>query len=67
MRVAILTLGSTGDLMPFVWLAQRMHEADEVVVVSHPDYRRAVEGAGLQFVPAGPRSTSRGASRCASG
>ena len=54
MRVAILTLGSTGDLMPFVWLAQRMHEADEVVVVSHPDYRRAVEGAGVQFVPAGP-------------
>ena len=47
MRVAILTLGSTGDLMPFVWLARRMRETDDVVVVSHPDYRRAAEGAGV--------------------
>ncbi len=54
MRVAILTLGSTGDLMPFVWLARHMRDIDEVVVVSHPDYRRAAEGAGVPFVPAGP-------------
>ncbi len=54
MCVAILTLGSTGDLMPFVWLARRMRETDDVVVVSHPDYRRAAEGAGVPFVPAGP-------------
>ncbi len=26
MRVAILTLGSTGDLMPFVWLARRLYQ-----------------------------------------
>ena len=54
MRVAMLTLGSTGDLMPFVWLAQHMREMDDVVVVSHPDYRRVAEGAGVPFVPAGP-------------
>ncbi len=54
MRVAILTLGSTGDLMPFVWLARRMQETDDVFVVSHPDYRRAAEAAGVAFVSAGP-------------
>ena len=32
MRLAILTLGSTGDLMPFVWLARRMQETDDVIV-----------------------------------
>jgi UDP:flavonoid glycosyltransferase YjiC (YdhE family) len=54
MRVTILTLGSTGDLMPFVWLGRCMRETDDVVVISHPDYRGAVEASGVRFGPAGP-------------
>lgn len=55
-RIAIMALGSFGDINPFlglgVGLARRGHT---VHFITNDYYRRWVEGAGLAFVPLGTR------------
>lgn len=55
MRIAIATVGTTGDVVPFTALAAALRGAGhEVVAVSWELHRRAFEAAGVTFVPAGP-------------
>lgn len=59
MRVALATVGTTGDVMPFVALARGLTAAGhEVTAVSWELHREAFDGAATLFAPAGP-PTSR--------
>lgn len=57
-KVAIATVGTTGDVTPFATLAQALHAAGhEVRAVSWELHRAAFEAAGATFSPAGPATT----------
>ncbi len=59
MRIALATVGTTGDVAPFVALARSLNAAGhEVTAVSWELHRGAFESAASSFVPAGP-ATSR--------
>ena len=50
MRVLIPTLGSIGDLMPFLAVAQALRErGHEVIIASHAGYAPLVQRAGFGF------------------
>ena len=50
MRVLIPTLGSIGDLMPFLAVAQALRERrHEVIIASHAGYAPLVQRAGFGF------------------
>jgi UDP:flavonoid glycosyltransferase YjiC (YdhE family) len=54
-RFALATVGTTGDVVPFVALARGLTAAGhEVTAVSWDLHRAAFEGAATAFVPAGP-------------
>src|SRR5271157_2677048 len=55
MKVALATIGSTGDLLPFVWLAERLTELGlSVRAISHPHYEAYFTQREIPFSPAGP-------------
>jgi sterol 3beta-glucosyltransferase len=62
MRVTMLTVGSRGDVQPFLafglGLAQAGHE---VRLATHPRYEALVSGHGLEFAPLVEGRVSRGA------
>ncbi len=59
MRIALATVGTTGDVVPFVALARGLTTAGhEVTAVSWELHRAAFDGAATSFLPAGP-PTSR--------
>ncbi|HKO34147.1 MAG TPA: glycosyltransferase [Candidatus Limnocylindria bacterium] len=59
MKIALATIGTTGDVVPFVALARGMTAAGhEVTAVSWELHRTAFEGAASSFLPTGP-PTSR--------
>lgn len=50
MRVLILTLGSRGDVQPYVALGTELStRGHEVTVATSTDFRNAIEGAGLGY------------------
>lgn len=52
MRAAIATLGSAGDLHPFLAIARALQErGDEVHFLSQEPYRNEVERLGIPFIP----------------
>lgn len=52
MRFALVTLGSTGDLYPFLAIGRALREqGHEVFLLSQAPYRVEADRAGLQFVP----------------
>ena len=52
MRFALVTLGSTGDLYPFLAIGRALREqGHEVFLLSQAPYRVDADRAGLQFVP----------------
>jgi UDP:flavonoid glycosyltransferase YjiC (YdhE family) len=54
-KVLIPTVGSRGDVQPFVALAQGLARAGHAVtLVSHPLMRALVEAHGVTFAPMGP-------------
>jgi UDP:flavonoid glycosyltransferase YjiC (YdhE family) len=54
MRIAILALGSRGDVQPFVALGLGLEQAGHnVVIAAAEDYGDLVRGAGLAFAPVG--------------
>lgn len=54
MKVAIVTIGTRGDVQPYVALAKRLQAAGHDVVVGAPDNFAAwVEGHGIRFHPLG--------------
>ncbi len=55
MRILIPTIGSRGDVQPFIALAQGLVSAGHIVrLASHPGMKRLVESHGVAFAPIGP-------------
>src|SRR5688500_13749190 len=55
LNIALATIGSSGDLMPFRWLARALTESGSSVrVLSHPDHAPYFEADPVAFVPIGP-------------
>lgn len=59
MKYLLSTWGSKGDLHPFLSLGQALcRRGHDVTLAGNPDWAEAVAGAGLGFLPAGPRQTT---------
>ncbi len=55
MKIVIPTIGSRGDVQPYIALAQGLERAGHsVTLVSHPVMRALVESHGVEFAPLGP-------------
>lgn len=55
MQIIIPTIGSRGDVQPFLALAQGLVRAGHfVTLASHPVMRSLVEAHGVPFAPIGP-------------
>jgi UDP:flavonoid glycosyltransferase YjiC (YdhE family) len=55
MRIIIPTIGTRGDIQPYIALALGLKVAGhEVMVVSHPSLRSLVDSYGVPFAPMGP-------------
>ncbi|MDD3796762.1 MAG: glycosyltransferase [Lachnospiraceae bacterium] len=54
-KIAMFTMGTRGDVQPYIYLAQELSKNDfQVVIGSHPCWRDLVEAANITFVPVGP-------------
>jgi UDP:flavonoid glycosyltransferase YjiC (YdhE family) len=55
LRVVILTIGTRGDVQPFVALGQHLRDAGghSVTIATVGEFQGMVEGAGLTFAPTG--------------
>lgn len=54
-KLAIFTMGTRGDVQPYIFLGQALSQAGfEVVLGSHPCWQTLVESQGLSFAPIGP-------------
>jgi sterol 3beta-glucosyltransferase len=57
MRIALATVGTTGDVAPFVLLARRLvARGHEVTAISWPVHRAALAEAGVRVEVAGPHA-----------
>jgi UDP:flavonoid glycosyltransferase YjiC (YdhE family) len=57
MRIALATVGTTGDVAPFALLARRLvARGHEVTAISWPVHRAALSGPGVQVEVAGPHA-----------
>ena len=55
MRVVLATVGSLGDLHPYIAVARALAALGaQPVIASVPEYRADVERAGIEFAPVGP-------------
>src|SRR5262245_27846463 len=55
MRALIMTIGSTGDVFPFIRIGAALRDAGHAVTyLCMPLFREAIETAGLEFVPIPP-------------
>jgi sterol 3beta-glucosyltransferase len=55
MRIVLNSVGSTGDIMPFLALGQELKElGHSVVLAAPPNFQLMVEGIGLEFAAVGP-------------
>jgi UDP:flavonoid glycosyltransferase YjiC (YdhE family) len=55
LRIVLATVGSLGDLHPYIAIARALKERGaRPVVASVPDYRADVEREGIEFAPVGP-------------
>jgi sterol 3beta-glucosyltransferase len=64
MRIAIIALGSRGDIQPYIALGKGLKKAGHVVrLVTHQSFEGLVNSQGLEFWPArggvGPAPISR--------
>ncbi len=60
MKIAICTVGSTGDMQPYLALALSLQQAGHAVrVISHPFHQTRFESKGLDFRPCGPVVTQQ--------
>jgi UDP:flavonoid glycosyltransferase YjiC (YdhE family) len=54
-RILLATIGSLGDLHPYIAIAQALaRRGAEPVIATAPDYRAEVEREGIAFHPVGP-------------
>jgi len=54
-KIAMFTMGTRGDVQPYIYLARALNKAGyEVVLGSHPCWKELIEKADVNFVPIGP-------------
>lgn len=54
-KIAMFTMGTRGDVQPYIYLARALNRAGyEVTLGSHPCWRELIEKAGISFAPVGP-------------
>lgn len=54
-KIAMFTMGTRGDVQPYIYLARALNNAGyEVVIGSHPCWKKLIEDAGVLFVSIGP-------------
>ena len=54
-KTAIFTMGTRGDVQPYIFLSKElMKNGYEVTLGSHPCWRELIEEAGIHFTPIGP-------------
>ncbi len=54
-KIVMFTMGTRGDVQPYIFLAQALQKADcEVTLGTHPCWRKLVTEAGVTFAPIGP-------------
>lgn len=54
-EIAMFTMGTRGDVQPYIFLARALNKAGyEVVLGSHPCWKELIEKADVKFVPIGP-------------
>ena len=52
MHIAVISLGSRGDVQPYVALGRGFYQAGHAVrVLSHENYKALIESQGLEFWP----------------
>jgi sterol 3beta-glucosyltransferase len=62
MRIAILTVGTRGDVQPFVAFGAALQQNGHAVrLCTHPEFQELVTGQGLDFAPLAAGALSRGA------
>lgn len=55
MRIVLNTVGSTGDVMPFLALGQELKDlGHSPVLAAPPNFQLMAEGTGMEFAPIGP-------------
>jgi sterol 3beta-glucosyltransferase len=55
MRIVLNSVGSTGDVMPFLALGQELKElGHSVILAAPPNFQPMAEGTGIDFAPVGP-------------
>ncbi|MFT3982893.1 MAG: glycosyltransferase [Lachnospiraceae bacterium] len=55
MKIAVFTMGTRGDVQPYICLARSLNKrGHHTIIGSHPCWRRLVEDASIEFVPIGP-------------
>lgn len=60
MKIAICTVGSTGDIQPYLALAVSLREAGHSLkIISHPFHQARFEQFGFEFAPCGPVVTQQ--------
>lgn len=54
-EIAVFTMGTRGDIQPYIYLAQAlMSYGVRVIIGSHPCWRELTEQSGVLFAPIGP-------------
>jgi UDP:flavonoid glycosyltransferase YjiC (YdhE family) len=53
LSIVIMTVGSRGDVQPFIPIGRRLAERHRVRIATHRVFRSLIEGAGLEFYPLG--------------
>jgi UDP:flavonoid glycosyltransferase YjiC (YdhE family) len=55
MRIVLNSVGSTGDVMPFLALGQELkQQGHAVILAAPPNFQPMAEGIGIDFAPVGP-------------
>lgn len=54
-KIVMFTMGTRGDVQPYIYLARALNKAGyEAVIGSHPCWKELIEKAGSSFLPIGP-------------
>ena len=55
MKTVIFTMGTRGDVQPYIYLARALKKnGHDVKLGSHPCWKKLIEDAGVSFLPIGP-------------
>lgn len=54
-KIAMFTMGTRGDVQPYIFLAQELNKNGyDTVLGSHPCWKKLIEASNVKFVPIGP-------------